>query len=90
MDIASPHSVPDVRTDRLPAAEKSAIYRSFWRKLDAALSAIEAATDLTTTLDTILRILLQDFRQELKFVAGRLIRDALHAEQGEQLAHERR
>ncbi len=69
---AAPPAPPEARTDRLPAAEKSAIYRSFWRKLDAALGALEAAPDLTATLDAILTILLQDFRQELGCVAGRL------------------
>jgi len=72
METLNPRAVAEPRPDRLPAAEKSAIYRSFWRKLDAALRLIEAAPDLTSTLDAILKTLLQDFRQELKFVAGRL------------------
>ena len=72
VDPARPRPAPETRSDRPPSAEKSAIYRSFWRKLDAALSAIEAAPDITGTLDVILKTLLQDFRQELKFVAGRL------------------
>ncbi len=76
METAKPRAVPEIRTDRIPAAEKSAQYRSFWRKLDTALGAIEGAPDLTTTLDMILRTLLQDFRQELKFVAGRLYEKA--------------
>jgi serine phosphatase RsbU (regulator of sigma subunit) len=60
----------------MPPGEKSALYRSFWRKIDAALGAIESAPDLTTTLDTILKTLLQDFRVELKIVAGRLYEKA--------------
>lgn len=72
METLTPRPVAEPRPDRLPSAEKAAIYRSFWRKLDAGLRLIEAASDLTSTLDTILKTLLADFRQELKFVAGRL------------------
>lgn len=72
MEIAKPRPAAETRGDRLPSAEKSALYRSFWRKLDAALGTIEAAPDMTATLDAILKTLLTDFRQELKFVAGRL------------------
>src|SRR5439155_1150796 len=57
---------------RPAAAEKPAVYRSFWRKLEAPLSAIEAQPDLAGTLDTILQTLLRDFRAETRFVAGRL------------------
>ena len=72
METTKPRTLPDARPERMPPGEKSALYRSFWRKIDAALGAIESAPDLTTTLDTILKTLLQDFRLELKFVAGRL------------------
>jgi serine phosphatase RsbU (regulator of sigma subunit) len=72
METTKPETGGEVRADRPAAAEKSAHYRSFWRKLDTALSAMEGAPDLIATLDDILRTLLRDFRQELAFVAGRL------------------
>jgi serine phosphatase RsbU (regulator of sigma subunit) len=72
MENPRPRTVPEARSDRLPSAEKSALYRSFWRRLDAALRTIESAPDLTATLDAILKILLGEFRQDLKVVAGRL------------------
>ncbi len=62
----------EARPERPAAAERSAVYRSFWRKLDQALNSVEEAQELTSSLDEMLRILLKDFRQELGFVAGRL------------------
>ena len=72
MDWTKPVTGADLRPERPAAAEKSAIYRSFWRKLDATLAAIEAEPTLAATLDAILKTLLRDFRQETGFVAGRL------------------
>jgi sigma-B regulation protein RsbU (phosphoserine phosphatase) len=72
METARPETSVETRADRPAAAEKSASYRSFWRRLDATLRATESATDLNVTLDAILKMLLRDFRQELAFVAARL------------------
>jgi sigma-B regulation protein RsbU (phosphoserine phosphatase) len=62
----------EARPERPAAAERSAVYRTFWRKLDLALNSVEEEQPLTSSLDEMLRILLKDFRQELSFVAGRL------------------
>jgi len=72
METTRPETSADARSDRPAAAERSAVYRSLWRKLDSALSVAEDTVDLTASLDAMLRILLKDFRQELGFVAGRL------------------
>src|SRR5882672_1165079 len=72
MESNQPAAGAEIRPERPAAAEKSAVYRSFWRKLEATLSAIEAQPDLAGTLDTILQTLLRDFRAETRFVAGRL------------------
>jgi len=72
METIKPEATTDTRSDRPEAAERSSVYRSLWRKLDAALGAAEDGVDLTASLDAMLRILLKDFRQELGFVAGRL------------------
>jgi sigma-B regulation protein RsbU (phosphoserine phosphatase) len=72
MDSAKPESVAEARQPSPGTVEKSTTYRLFWRKVDAALGAAETSPDLATTLDTILKILLRDFRRELAFVAGRL------------------
>jgi len=60
-------------TDR-PAGgvERSLRYRSFWRRLDTTLGALEAQRDVEATLDLILKTLLGDYRQDLHLVAGRL------------------
>ena len=58
-----------------PAAggvERSLQYRSFWRRLDATLGAIQAQRTVAATLDLILKTLLSDYRQDLHLVAGRL------------------
>ena len=59
-------------TDRQTGAERAALYRSFWRKLDARLSTVAILPDLADTLDSILATLLRDFRPELPIVAGRI------------------
>jgi sigma-B regulation protein RsbU (phosphoserine phosphatase) len=59
-------------SDRAEGAERAALYRSFWRKLDARLSRVAVQPDLTATLDTIVQTLLRDFRPELPIVAGRM------------------
>jgi sigma-B regulation protein RsbU (phosphoserine phosphatase) len=64
------------RSARPPAAETSARYRSFWRKLDAALRPMGGAGDLVGMLDEILTTLLRDFRSELAIAAGRLYEKA--------------
>ncbi len=71
MDPNTP-TIAAARSDRPGSAEKSAVYHSFWRKLDTTLSAIEALPDLTITLDVVLKTLLREFRQETNFVAARL------------------
>src|SRR5262245_58774614 len=71
MEATQPETPADGRLER-PVAERSAVYRSFWRKLDQALDAVEEEQPLTSSLDEMLRILLKDFRQEVGFVAGRL------------------
>jgi sigma-B regulation protein RsbU (phosphoserine phosphatase) len=72
METTKPETTADTGSERPAAAEKSAVYRSFWRKLDAALGTTEGRPDLTSTLDAMLQVLLRDFRQELAFAAGRL------------------
>jgi len=72
METTKPETSAEARPERPAAAERSAVHRSFWRKLDQALNAVEEAHELTSSLDEMLRILLKDFRQELGFVAGRL------------------
>ena len=66
---------PETQPERAAGAERAALYRSFWRKLDARLSRVAVQPDLTATLDTIVQTLLRDFRPELPIVAGgRLLR----------------
>jgi sigma-B regulation protein RsbU (phosphoserine phosphatase) len=62
----------DAAAERPATAEKSATYRSFWRKLDATLAAGSGHPDLTAALDAMLQTLLRDVRHELSIVAGRL------------------
>jgi len=56
--------------------ERSLQYRSFWRKLDATLGAIEAQPDVGDTLDLIVTTILRDYQQDLHVVAGRLYEKA--------------
>src|SRR3989454_1397750 len=72
MEPTKPETGAEARPERPAAAERSAVHRSFWRKVDQALNAVESAQELTSSLDGMLRILLKDFRHELGFVAGRL------------------
>src|SRR5262245_56768682 len=72
MEATKPETSVESRPDRPAAAERSAVYRSFWRKVDQALQSVEETQELTSSLDEMLRILLKDFRHELGFVAGRL------------------
>jgi len=72
MEALKPETGTEARPERAAPAERSAVYRSFWRKLDTALNAVEGGHDLTASLDEMLRTLLKDFPQELGFVAGRL------------------
>ncbi len=72
METLKPEAGTEARPERAAPAERSAVYRSFWRKLDTALNAVEGGHDLTASLDGMLRTLLKDFPQELGFVAGRL------------------
>ena len=72
MEATKPETGAETRPERPAAAERSAVYRSFWRKLDQALNSVGEAQPLISSLDEMLRILLKDFRQELGFVAGRL------------------
>ena len=60
------------RVDRPSGAERSALYRSFWRKLDATLGAVEVQPRAVDTLDLILKTVLDHFGQDLDLVAGRL------------------
>jgi sigma-B regulation protein RsbU (phosphoserine phosphatase) len=76
MEATRPETSAEARPERPAAAERSAVYRTFWRKLDQALNSVEAAQELTSSLDEMLKILLKDFRQELGFVAGRLYEKA--------------
>lgn len=62
----------DGQTERSDGAERAALYRSFWRKLDARLSRILVQPDLIATLDNMVETLLHDFRPELPIVAGRM------------------
>jgi serine phosphatase RsbU (regulator of sigma subunit) len=72
METTKPETGAEARPERPAAAERSAVHRSFWRKVDQALNAVESEQELTSSLDGMLRILLKDFRHELGFVAGRL------------------
>jgi sigma-B regulation protein RsbU (phosphoserine phosphatase) len=76
-----PRTTPDTTAADRPGGgvERSQQYRSFWRKLDAALGAIEAQSDVGATLDLIVRTILRDHGQDLHLVAGRLYE---RAEQG--------
>src|SRR5262245_1552557 len=56
--------------------ERSRLYRSFWRKLDATLGSIEATPDVGATLDLIVQRILRDYRLDLHVVAGRLYEKA--------------
>ena len=76
MEATKPETGAEARPERPAAAERSAVYRSFWRKLDQALNSVEEAQPLISSLDEMLKILLKDFRQELGFVAGRLYEKA--------------
>jgi sigma-B regulation protein RsbU (phosphoserine phosphatase) len=58
--------------ERPGGVARSLQYRSFWRKLEATLGAIQARRDVAATLDQIILILLRDYRQDLHLVAGRL------------------
>src|SRR5262245_63884236 len=58
--------------ERPGGVERSLRYRSFWRKLEATLGAIQARADVAATLDQIILVLLRDYRQDLHLVAGRL------------------
>jgi serine phosphatase RsbU (regulator of sigma subunit) len=71
-DTRRPDDAVETAGGRPATAEKSALYRTFWRKVDAALSAIRPGGDLTSILDEVIIILLSEFRQELHIVAGRL------------------
>ena len=72
MEAIKPDTGAEARAERPAVAESSAVYRSFWRKLDQALNSVEEEQPLTSSLDEMLRILLKEFGQELGFVAGRL------------------
>src|SRR5262245_18801855 len=72
MESRTPEIGAEAPPERTAPGERSAEYRSFWRKLDSALSAVESGHDLTRALDEMLRTLLKDFPRELGFVAGRL------------------
>jgi stage II sporulation SpoE-like protein len=76
MEAIKPDTSVEARPDRPAVAERSAVYRSFWRKLDQALNSVEEEQALTSSLDEMLRILLKEFGQELGFVAGRLFEKA--------------
>jgi serine phosphatase RsbU (regulator of sigma subunit) len=72
MEATKPETGAETRAERPAAAERSAVHRSLWRKVDQALDFVEESQELTSSLDEMLRILMKDFRQELGFVAGRL------------------
>jgi sigma-B regulation protein RsbU (phosphoserine phosphatase) len=72
MNTTRPEPGAEAKTERPASAETSALYRSFWRKLDTALRPMGGAGDLVAMLDEILTTLLRDFRSELAFAAGRL------------------
>ncbi|HYS06429.1 MAG TPA: PP2C family protein-serine/threonine phosphatase [Candidatus Dormibacteraeota bacterium] len=76
MEAIKPETGAEARPERPAVAERSAVYRSFWRKLDQALNSVEEEQALTSSLDEMLRILLKEFGQELGFVAGRLYEKA--------------
>jgi len=72
MEATKSETGAEARAERPAAAERSAVHRSLWRKVDQALDFVEEGQELTTSLDAMLKILMKDFRQELGFVAGRL------------------
>lgn len=65
-------AVTPVTGARPGGVERSLRYRSFWRKLEATLGAIQAKANVAATLDQIIQVLLRDYRQDLHLVAGRL------------------
>jgi len=73
-----PRITPETASGNQPGGgiEKSQQYRSFWRKLDATLGAIEAQSDVGATLDLIVRTILRDYRHDLHLVAGRVYEKA--------------
>jgi sigma-B regulation protein RsbU (phosphoserine phosphatase) len=72
METLSTPAEKPAGTDRPGGVERSLKYRSFWRRLEATLGALEAQRDVEETLDLILKTLLRDYRQDLHLVAGRL------------------
>ncbi|HET6278084.1 MAG TPA: PP2C family protein-serine/threonine phosphatase [Candidatus Polarisedimenticolia bacterium] len=69
-------SKPGTQPDRAAGAERAALYRSFWRKLESRLTQVAMQPDLTATLDAIVQTLLREFRPELPIVAGRIYEKA--------------
>src|SRR5207247_11469096 len=76
MEAIKPDTGAAARPERPAVAERSAVYRSFWRKVDQALNSVEEEQALTSSLDEMLRILLKEFGQDLGFVAGSLYAQA--------------
>jgi serine phosphatase RsbU (regulator of sigma subunit) len=72
METTRPETGAEARAERPAAAERSAVHRSLWRKVDQALDFVQEGQEHTSSLDEMLRILMKDFRHELGFVAGRL------------------
>ena len=72
METLSTPAEKPAGTDRPGGVERSQQYRSFWRRLDATLGALQAQRDVEATLDLILKTLLRDYRQDLHLVAGRI------------------
>jgi sigma-B regulation protein RsbU (phosphoserine phosphatase) len=76
METVSTSAGKPAVTDRPGGVERSLRYRSFWRRLDGTLGALQAQRDVEATLDLILKTLLSDYRQDLHLVAGRLYEKA--------------
>jgi sigma-B regulation protein RsbU (phosphoserine phosphatase) len=72
METTRPDIAAEAASERSVAAERSATYRSFWRKLDAALGPGAEHPDLIAALDAMLATLLREFRDELAIASGRL------------------
>jgi stage II sporulation SpoE-like protein len=76
--ITEPRPTPETAPADRPGGgvERSRLYRSFWRKLDATLGSIEATPDVGATLDLIVQRILRDYGHDLHVVAGRLYEKA--------------
>jgi sigma-B regulation protein RsbU (phosphoserine phosphatase) len=61
-------------TPSKPATPRSSDFKALYRKLERTLDSIERVEESTVLLETVLQILVDDFRDDLGFEMGRLYR----------------